>query len=243
MAQLFLLEISDGSDTATFFSTSQGSGNRLQLADGGFQVGLPKTKRSFGVLRPGVGIMTQEDKTARECEIKFSIYGDTRSGVMSQVAKVNSILKNVSQRAATGRGERTDLKYSWEGSNKATYLEVYGGGFQYPDNLWSVEGMHAEIYGQYVIPNLVLKLWLSPEAYSISLRSTSMTAVPLSNSYGSGNTSGLKVVNTGTNWVEIAASAINGDTPVPCKISVDPGVANFTAFHNLYIGLQSNFSD
>lgn len=242
MAQLFLLEVSDGSDTATFFSTSQGSGDRYQLKDGGFQVGLPKTKRSFGILRPGVGIMTQEEKTARECEIKFSIYADTRGGVISQIAKVNSILKNVSQRALTGQGERIDLKYSWEGSNKATYLEVYGGEFQYPDNLWSVEGMHAEIYGEYVIPDLVLKLWLSPEAYAISLRSIAMTAVPLSNSYGSGNTSGLKVVNTGTNYVEIAANAIDGDTPVPCKISVDPGVANFSTFYSLYIGLQRQLS-
>ena len=237
MAQLFRLEVSDGSDTATFFSTSQGSGDRYQLTDCGFQVGLPKAKRTFGVLRPGVGIMTQEEKNARECEIKFSIYADTRGGVMSRIAKVNSILKNVSQRAMTGYGDRVDLKYSWEGANKATYLEVYGGEFQYPDNIWSVEGMHAEIYGEYVIPNLVLKLWLSPEAYAISLRSTSMTAVPLSNSYGSGNTSGLKVVNTGTNYVEISSGAIDGDTPVPCKISVDPGTS-FVAFEKLYIGLQ-----
>jgi len=65
-----------------------------------------------------------------------------------------------------------------------------------------------------------------------------MTAVPLSNSYGSGNTSGLKVVNTGVNWVEISGNAIDGNTPVPCKISVDPGAANFSEFRELYIGLQ-----
>lgn len=238
MAQLFLLEVSDGNDTVTFFSPSQGSGDRFQLADAGFQIGLPKTKRSFGVLRPGVGIMTQEDKSARECTIKFSVYASTRGGVTSKIAKLNSILKNVSQRARTGYGERVELKYSWEGSNKATYLEIYGGEFIYPDNIWSVEGMHAQIYGEYVIANLELKIWLSPEAYAISLRSTSMTAVPLSNSYGSGNTSGLKVVNTGTNWVEISGNAIEGDTPVPCKISVDPGDANFSTFLRLYIGLQ-----
>lgn len=236
MAQLFHLEIADGTDTAVFYSTSQ-SGNRLQLADGGFQVGLPKTKRNFGVLRPGVGIMTQEERDAREATIKFSVYASSRSGLISQIAKINNILKRVSQRARTGAGERVDLKYAWEGAGKATYLEVYGGELQLPDNLWSVEGMHAEIYGEYVIPNLELKLWLSPEAYSISLRSTSMTQVPLSNSYGSGNTSGLKIVNTGTNYVEISGNSIDGDTPVPVKISVDPGTV-FSRFYYLYIGLQ-----
>jgi len=238
MAQLFNLSVSDGSDTLTFFSTSQGSGTRYQLADGGFQVGLPQASRDFGVLRPGIGIMINESYSARECTILFSIYATSRSGAVSQVHRVNNLLKNVSQRARTGRGERVELKYAWEGAGNATYLEVYGGELIFPDELWSVEGIHGEIYGEYVVPNLVLKLWLSPDAWKISPRSTSMTAVPLSNSYGSNNTSGLRVKNTGTNYVTISGGSVDGDAPCPIKVTVDPGDANYYNYDYLYMGLQ-----
>ena len=238
MAQLFNLSVSDGSDTLTFFSTSQGSGTRYQLADSGFQIGLPATDRAFGVLRPGIGIMTKESYNARECTIQFSIYATSRSGAVSQVHRVNNLLKNVSQRAKTGMGERVELKYAWEGAGSATYLEVYGGELVFPDDLWSVEGMHGEIYGEYVIPNLVLRLWLSPEAWRISPRSSSLVAVPLSNSYGSGNTSGLRVKNTGTNYVTISGGSVAGDAPCPIRVTIDPGDSNYYDFDVLYMGLQ-----
>jgi len=238
MAQLFNLSVSDGSDTLVFFSTSQGTGTRYQLADGGFQVGLPAASRSFGLLRPGIGVMTKEHFETRECTIAFSIYASSRSNAVSQVHRINSVLKNVSQRAKTGMGERVDLMYAWEGAGSATYLEVYAGELVLPDDLWSVEGIHGQIYGEYVVPNLVLRLWLSPDAWKISPRSTSMVAVPLTNSYGSNNTSGLRVRNTGTNYVTISAGSVDGDAPCPIKVTVDPGDANYSNYYYLYMGLQ-----
>jgi len=233
MAQLFNLKISDGIDTVDFLNTGEG----CRVEDGGFDIGTPNTKRSFGVLRPGIGMQTQVTQSHREATIRFSVYGSTRSDIINSLIKVQQILNSADQRSKTGRGNRVDLQYSWEGAGKISYLEVYAGELITPGNVLSVENIHAQVGSYYVVSGLVLKLWLSTDAYAISVRSTTMTDIPLSGAHGSNVTSGLTVGNTTDNYAQISGAAIDGDTPVFTKIIVEPG-GIYSEIYEMYIGLS-----
>jgi hypothetical protein len=215
-----------------------------QLVEGGFDIGTPEVKREFGVLRPGFFIPTMEEYSCREATIKFNIVGSTRGDILSSLREVQMKLRQASQRQKFGSGERLELIYGWPGASGYTYFEVYGGDWKYPSDLLSAGMIHYKNSdGNYVLPELELKLYLSPQGYGLPLASSPIQ-VPLWNpsvgANSSSKTTNWVTTSINTNpWVEVNALDLDmGSTPLVTRIEVKNG-ASWSTWKYLYIGVDA----
>lgn len=240
MTQPFILEINPGiiyddvssqqESPISFLSQS------YQVMDGGFDIGLPETQRTFGMTRPGFYRPTKINKSYRKATIRFAISGVSRSSLLQNLHYLRRTLSKLDALERVASGQRMELKYAWGGATQINHFEIYGADLLIPPDVLSVEKMHKIINGRYVIPDFELTLYISPMGYSVSIYSDPIE-LPIYNTYvGSKRTGGVKVVNAQTNWVRILGSDIDGDTPVVTKLSLTPG-STYSDWHLLYAGI------
>ncbi len=234
----FVLEITDGNETANFMGTA------LKVDEGGFNISLPRKRVDLALYRPGpffVPLKTPD--THREATIKFTSIGATRTAVLDNIEVIERILSRAAARAQVGRGDRVELKYKWDGATNTTYWEVYGGQVNMPSDVLSVGKVHRKnVDGNYALPECELTLYISPKGYTVDILSGSPTAVELYNSYAGPSTGYIDIRNykqgyTIPPYVTVDASELPGSEPYITKLYIDTNYASFYAFNYLYMGL------
>lgn len=237
----FVLSITDNTDTVDFL------GSDFKVENGGFDISLPRAKRELAPIRDGFYIPIINVQEYREATIKFSIYGATRQAIITNLGKINRIMNSIHRQAATPAGKRGQLRYQWDGSTHSTYFEIYGMDFSFPQDVLSVEKIHGQEGGLYVIPECELKIFLSARGYGLSLYSAVSQQIHLSNAYQSRTTNPVTISNPGANrcnYVEILGSDISsyGDTPLITRLKIASG-STYSTWSGLYMGLvtQENY--
>lgn len=238
MTQPFILKITDNVETVDFLSGT------VQVADGGFDIGLPRLKRELGLVRPGFYAPLAVNYEYRDAKLRFSITGETRADVLAVLHKLERILRNIANRVRVAAGRRGELGYAWEGSNSITYFEIYGGDLAFPGDLLSVAKIHALANGQYLLPDCELSLQLSALGYGLSIYSDDLVEIPLYNpSVASKQTGGVRIQNPRTavvqnyHWVEIEGADLPGAQPLLAKVVLDTDTP-YDRWAMLYLGLQ-----
>lgn len=234
---LFTLKLNDNVNTPIDFI-----GSTYKVSDGGFDISTPRRKRELAVLRPGFYIPMSVNEEYREAELTFQVVGATRSAVISSINAIERMLGRINSRSRLFNGQRCELQYTWSGATTITYFEVFGGDLSYPPDVLSIDKIHyTDSSGNYKLPEIKLKLYLSANGYGISIFSTSMTELPLYNpGIGTPATGGVQITNPGYNnynYVEIDAGDLDGSTPMITKIILTPG-STYTSWYDMYIGHQ-----
>jgi hypothetical protein len=246
MSQPFILKLSDSVTTIDFLGLS------YRVADGGFDISLPRVRREFAAQREGFYVPTISAYEYRECTLRFDVRGATRSAVLDNFGKIERILRNIAARSRhTSAGLRGELQYAWEGATNVTFFEVYGGDIRFPGDVLSVAKVHKITDGKYVLPDVEITLFLSGMGYGVSLYSNTLTEVPLFNpNVGVKSTGGVKVQNSGThftggahqplyNYVEIDGVDLPGNQPLITRIQLASNTP-YSAWNVLYMGLKTS---
>jgi hypothetical protein len=238
MAQPFILRITDNLETVDFLSQA------VQVADGGFDIGLPHAKRELGLIRPGFYSPLAMNYEYRDAKLRFAITGQTRADVLTHLHKLERILRNIANRMRVAAGRRGELAYAWEGSNNITYFEIYGGDISFPNDLLSVAKIHALSNGMHLLPDCELSLQLSAYGYGLSIYSDDLTEVPLYNPSVAGKqTGGVKIQNPrqttvqNYHWVEIEGADLPGSQPLLAKVVLNTDTP-YSRWAMMYMGLQ-----
>jgi len=223
MAQPFKLTLSDGVETVDFMSTY------VRVANGGFDIGMPTATHTLGMVRPGFYSPLSVDYEYRSTHIKFHVAGETRANIIAILQKIERILRRLDNRARPDAGinSRGELVYAWDGSTNPTYFEVYGGDLQLPNDILSVEKLHARSDGMWMLPEVELILQVSAYGYGTPLTSDDLIQIPLYNPTVSGPTldpvriQNVKVSTPQYNYVDIAAGSVPGSQPYLTKLVFD----------------------
>jgi hypothetical protein len=244
MAQPFSLKISDGLETVNFIGTNADltvDGYKYNVADGGFDIGLPSVKRELVAQRPGFYIPVVNYYEYRESHITFTVTGNTRSDVIKGINRIERIFRRVAARVRLFAGRRAELSYSWEGSSQISYFEAFSGDVSFPTDALSVAKVHRMENGKYTLPECELTVYLSGSGYGVSINSDTLTDVPLKNSVQvTKTTAGVPVQNPGSgqcNYVEIAGSDLPGSQPLITRLLIDSDTP-YSAWEMMYIGHQ-----
>jgi len=235
---LFTLSLTNNSETIDFLDSTT-----FKVMDGGFDIGTPSNKRTLAPIREGFYIPLNSPASYRESTIKFSIHGTTRSNCISSLQKLQRIINSIHRREFIEQGRRGQLSYAWSGATNVTYFEVFGADFiEQPDDILSVEKIHRNIGGDYVIPDLKIKLYLSAVGYGLSIYSAVTNELQLSTAYESAKTGGVGIENAGndtgnSNWVQIASTQVPGSSPYIIKLYLQSG-STYSLWNTMYITHQ-----
>lgn len=245
MSNLFTLKLRDeNSETIDFLSST------VQVQNGGFDIGLPRTQRNVSLIRPGFYQASDIAQEYREAKIKFNILGTTRASILTTIQTIERVLRRVSSRNRVGLGTRAELVYAWEGSTNITYFEVYAGTFNLPGDVLSIEKMLTTVDGKLALVDCEIVFTLSPLGYGISVFSADAADyVPIYNDntidplYPNDvyvSSLGGEVAGYDDCWVEIDARAFSGSHPMILNLRVTmPGSGDIQA---IYMGLtRGNF--
>lgn len=240
MAQLWRLRLTDGVNTVNFVDSVD---HTYQIADGGFDIGMPAIRREIAPLREDFYLPIQTEHDARDAALEFVIRGATRSAVIAALDKIEIILRSAEARSRIGAGRRVELSYAWEGATNMTYFEVYGGTVSFPADVMSIAKVHYIADGNYEIAECKLSMVLSPVGYGLAIHTEIGAAqqVPLINpSIGAKTLNAVTVQNpadTHNNWVEIDGADLPGSQPLLTKLVVGAG-SPFTRWDSVHIGVQ-----
>jgi hypothetical protein len=214
MTELFVLQLSNPSDSIDFVSASNGN---FRLVNGGFNISTPEVKREFYQYLPDTNAPNQVTYGTRKADIEFNVSGATRSAVIQNINRLQRLLRAADARVRTGSGQRCELAYAWEGANKKTYFEVIGGDVALPEDIMSVEKMHyIDRDDLYVVPNIKVSLTLNGLGYGVALESTALLQMPLSNTSATRTLDWITVTNPWRGheeWVAIDKDDLEGDGP------------------------------
>lgn len=229
------LALSDGADTVDFLSTY------YKVHDGGFDISLPRSTYNMAEIRQNVYIPVSVKKEYREATISFEVIGASRSAVVTNLNKIERILNNVQMQGRFYSGRRGQLAYAWEGaSTKVSYFEVFGGEITFPQDTLSVAKIHLTKDGNYIIPEVKLKLYLAAQGYAISILAGSLTQLQTSYDGSSPSTTAKTINNpggtSGQNYIQINADQVPGGGPWLTKFELASGVT-YSAWNDLYMGL------
>lgn len=236
----FVLQITDGSETIDFVG-----GSNFGIQDGGFDIGTAQKTQEYAVGRPGPWFEPANvEYQTRPATIRFFVYGATRSAILSNLNKLERLLRRAEARERIGAGRRVELQYRWDGATGTTFFEVLGGQVSFATDVFSVKGMHFKVDTDFRV-EAELQLDLSPFGYGLSLETAPGAAqeLELSNpNVGSPQTGGILVENPfagNHNYVEIAQSEVGGAAqPFFTKIIVNGvnATSAYTLWRQMFIG-------
>jgi hypothetical protein len=232
----YQLDLVRGQTTISFM----GDTSPFLVMDGGFDIGMPR--RSVDV-SPVVGSMgalfvpTNISYDVRIATIKFEVKGATKGAVLENINNIREVIRSAEAREQFGLGDRVELRYKWDGSNVVTYFEVYSGDLIMPDDIISVEKQFIKKGGDDVLPDLELRLMISPMGYGVSVFSEP-TPLPVSSYYTARTTGYVQVKGSRAgeqNWVGIDDTDLPGSDPYLTKITVNSPI---TGINSMYLGLR-----
>jgi len=235
---IFTLTLSDNTDTVDFMDSTY-----YKVMDGGFDIGTPTNKRTLAPTREGFYLPVNVPLEYREASIRFSIHGSSRTNCISYLHKITRIINNIYRREIPNQGAKGQLSYAWTGASNITYFEVFGADWVVqPADILSVDKIHRNIGGDYVIPDLQIKLYLSAKGYGLSIFSEVTNELAISTAYESAKTGGVSVENAGnssgnSNWIGIASTQVPGSDPYIIKLKMTSG-STYSWWRAIYIGHQ-----
>lgn len=233
MATLFSLTLSDGTETVEFVR-----GSNHEVADGGFDIGMPKKTRTISEVRPGFFRLISTLTDYRTATITFAVKAPTHQGLVEAIGKVERIINSI-ENDYYGDITNGQLKYQWDDQNPI-YFEVYAGDLKMPADALSVGQVHKQINGLYVVHGIQLTLYMSPLGSTVPVGEEPMQEIPLWNPYETAPvTGGILVKNPQDgewNFVQIAAEDVFSATPIVTKIEVQGIEEGWTDWRTLYIG-------
>lgn len=234
---IFTLSITDGNETVDFLDSTN-----YKVMDGGFNIGSPQKKRELVPIREGFYIPTVQPTTYREATLTFSVYGASRSACLTALHKITRIFRSVQKREKATLGSRGQLSYAWAGATNITYFEMFGADMTQPADILSVGKVHMLIEGEYVIPDINIKIYLSAKGYGISIHSEVTNELAISTEFETARTGGVDITNDGndaavSNWIEIDSAQVPGGDPWLTKLQLTSG-STYSGWRMLYIGHQ-----
>lgn len=244
MTQPFILQLANQNTTIDFLSTT------TRVLDGGFDIGLPRSKRVILPLRPGFYRSSVSDYEYRDSRLRFIITGDTRGDVIQKINEIERLSTSIVS-GSMGLGEKAQLVYAWDGATNITYFEVYTVELSLPGDVLSVEKMLTEVDGKIVLRDCELVMSLSPYGYGVSIYSTSLTQIPLAIAGGDGTkfTDGLPIyyptktvspydAELEPYWsYDIDGDDIPGSSPALLRVEIYKHLSNHNPASSFYMGL------
>ena len=183
----FTLSLTDLYETVNFLD-----GTTYEVANGGFDIGMPKKVRELTEIRPGFWKLIKEQSQYREATITLAVHGSTRTAVIAAINKIERIIASINGELI-GDYIRGQLSYAWDGASGTTYFEVYAGDVILPSDVLSVEKVHAVDDAGYYVPEISVKLYMSPVGYGYSIHGQTPAAIQIFNSGTGKTTSGITI--------------------------------------------------
>lgn len=216
----------------------------FQLTDGGLQVDAPETRDVWGgdsIYAHGAQLISSKFGT-RAFSITFSVYGETRDSLLSNIAQIDRLIDAARRRSIEEAGSKVELVYAWESTSRKSYFEVLNGNLNWPDNTMSVEQVHQQTQAGWVIYDMELTLTVNPFSTPISPVDGTPYPVEISNDTGSGLS--IFVQNDGSNnWIDVPGEVLQSSFPLFTSLSMqsDSGEAERTS--KIYIGVRKGNKD
>ncbi len=225
---MFVLQLATNSDEIDFL------GEAFRLADGGFELEVPKKEQIWGATsRFGLGARLLDSYYEnRKITITFEIHGFNRQDIVDKIGRIEAMLDLARRHSIDEDPDRVELRYRWsqQADDKQVYFEVVDGEFMLPSDVLSVGNIlqNSEFMGVHgsVLYDCKLELTVLPHAFGVSPVNGSLIEVPLSNGNGTRVTGGILVYSHDDtdaqhdNWVSISGADVPGDAPAITKLQV-----------------------